>query len=428
MPYHLKDISLRFTGFFLFLFAGATSLYAGSPVAGRDSVLRLSFYFLHDDTVLYHYYHGNPSTLFLLDSLLLSPSVRGRIDSIHIAGYTSAMGSASYNDRLSALRADATRGYLLRRYPDFDPGRVHASAGGIAWQYAALLVESDPLAPGRVELLAILNGDFPPARKLFLLGRINDADIQRYLTYFLYPALRRSTLQVKLSVDAPAPLPEACDLLPEAPALLTEAHVSLPEAHVLSVGDLYGVAPVRRAASSPFFLLVKSNLLYDAALLPNLSVEVALSRSWSASLYGYYSSWDTQAPRYWSHRISWVGAELRHWRNGEQTALLTGLFFGAYVSGGNYDLRLFPAKLTDSGYLSPLSYSAGLTGGYSWRLGVRWRLEASLGVGYLGGVYHRYGVSSSSSERYPYTGSGSRNYVGPTRAALTLVYRLGNTE
>lgn len=75
-------------------------------------------------------------------------------------------------------------------------------------------------------------------------------------------------------------------------------------------------------------------------------------------------------------------------------------------------------KLKDTRYQGWFT-GAGIAYGYAWVLGRHWNLEAEIGIGYS---YTRY-------DRYPCARCGTRietdrphHYVGPTKAAVNLVY------
>ena len=53
-----------------------------------------------------------------------------------------------------------------------------------------------------------------------------------------------------------------------------------------------------------------------------------------------------------------------------------------------------------------------------WILGNRWNLEASIGVGYAYLDYTKYKCKKCGEK----LGSGHKNYVGPTKAAISLIY------
>ena len=60
----------------------------------------------------------------------------------------------------------------------------------------------------------------------------------------------------------------------------------------------------------------------------------------------------------------------------------------------------------------------GLTAGYQMPLSRHWNLETSIGFGYDYIHYDRYECRTCGN----LTGEADRNYVGPTKAALELIY------
>ena len=60
----------------------------------------------------------------------------------------------------------------------------------------------------------------------------------------------------------------------------------------------------------------------------------------------------------------------------------------------------------------------GISFGYQWLLNRNWNLEASVGVGYLYVKYEKYPCASCGTR----LDKGHKNYVGPTKAAVSLVY------
>jgi hypothetical protein len=174
-------------------------------------------------------------------------------------------------------------------------------------------------------------------------------------------------------------------------------------------------------AGIPFVL--KTNLLYAAALLPNVGIEAPLGRWGSVSVYGAFSRWDTKHPHYWSHQVNYVGVEGRRWLNDGTSSRLNGWFAGAYFMGGVYDLRLFADDVDDYGYWSRWSWSTGLSGGYSLALSRRLNVEFSLHAGSFTGQYSAYN-RSRCRDCYTERRTGRRHYLGPTGAGVSLIYRI----
>lgn len=128
-------------------------------------------------------------------------------------------------------------------------------------------------------------------------------------------------------------------------------------------------------------MAVKTNLLYDALLVPNLALEFYLGNRWSLSGGWMYAWWknDTRH-RYW--RIYGGELELRRYfgRKAEEKPLI-GHHLGIYLQGLTYDF-----EWGGEGYLSHWTYGAGISYGYSLPVARRFNLDFGLGVGYLGGT------------------------------------------
>lgn len=167
---------------------------------------------------------------------------------------------------------------------------------------------------------------------------------------------------------------------------------------------------------------IKNNLLYDATLTPNLGLEVVTGRHSSAQLfYGLYP-WtfsDNKKLRHWSLMPEW-----RWWL--QEKGPMSGWFWGIHGVGGEYNVGGIELPF---GLFKPLRQNryegwfagGGLTLGHAWRLSDHWRLEAAIGVGYVHTRYHQYEYQECGAD----LGSGSYNYVGPTKLALNVAYVFG---
>lgn len=167
---------------------------------------------------------------------------------------------------------------------------------------------------------------------------------------------------------------------------------------------------------------VKTNLAADALANVNLGGEMGLAPKWTFDLTGQFNAWSFSHSRRWKHWA--VQPEARYWLCDR----FSGHFFGAEGHGGQYNIGGFDGKLnflgTDARKLKDSRYQgwfigAGVTYGYAWILGLHWNLEAEIGVGYSYTRYDRFRCAGCGKK----TVSGkSHNYVGPTKAAVNLVY------
>ena len=99
-----------------------------------------------------------------------------------------------------------------------------------------------------------------------------------------------------------------------------------------------------------------------------------------------------------------------------------GHFFGIHALGGEYnvknvDLPFGILPKTEKGrHYEGWYVGGGLTYGYQWLLSEHLNLEGSIGLGYIYSPYKLYGRCDKCLDK------DHRNYVGPTKAALSLIY------
>lgn len=169
-------------------------------------------------------------------------------------------------------------------------------------------------------------------------------------------------------------------------------------------------------------IAVKSNLLSDALLNPNVGVEIGLAPRWTLDVTGQLNAWDLSHDRRWKHWA--LQPEARYWfcdRFG-------GHFVGLHAHGGQFNIGGFDGRLnlfgTDARKLADTRYQgwfvgAGVAYGYAWVLGRHWNLEGEIGFGYSYTRYDRFRCAGCGKK----TETGrSHHYVGPTKAAINLVY------
>jgi hypothetical protein len=167
---------------------------------------------------------------------------------------------------------------------------------------------------------------------------------------------------------------------------------------------------------------VKTNLLMDATLSPNLGVEIGLAPKWTIDVTGQMNAWTLSHGRRWKH---WYAQpEIRRWFCDR----FSGHFLGLHAFGGQYNVGNLNNSIdflgTNFGNLSDHRYQGwfvggGIAYGYDWILGKHWNLEAEIGVGY---AYTRYDVFECAGCGKKVAEDKNHNYVGPTKAAINLVY------
>ena len=166
---------------------------------------------------------------------------------------------------------------------------------------------------------------------------------------------------------------------------------------------------------------LKTNLLYDATLTANAGIEFGLAPRWSLDLSGNYNGWTVNDHK-WKHWL--VQPEARYWFCDR----FAGHFLGLHALGGQYNFGNIKNSInfldTDFSDLTDHRHQgwfagAGIAYGYSWILGRHWNLELELGAGY---VYTRYDVFNCAGCGRKIEEDKPHHYVGPTKAAVNLVY------
>ena len=165
---------------------------------------------------------------------------------------------------------------------------------------------------------------------------------------------------------------------------------------------------------------IKTNILPDAALSPNLGVEFKLAKKWSLDLTGELNLWTINDHK-WKH---WLAQpEARYWF----CEPFVKHFVGLHAIGGQYNAGNIKNGITFLGTpfknLSDHRYEGwavggGIAYGYALPLAKHFNMEFEIGIGYVYLKYKKYSCSECSHK----LGDGHHNYYGPTKAAINLVY------
>lgn len=167
---------------------------------------------------------------------------------------------------------------------------------------------------------------------------------------------------------------------------------------------------------------VKTNVVYDATANINAGLEFGLAKRWTLDVSGNLNVWDMSNGRKWKH---WLAQpELRYWLCDR----FAGHFFALHLHGGQYNVGGLKNGIkflgTDFSKLGDYRFQgwyagAGIAYGYTWILGKHWNLEAELGFGYS---YTNYDTFECAGCGKKVEEGKDHHYVGPTKAAINLVY------
>lgn len=426
----------------------------------------------------------------------------GKVEKISIAATASPDGSYEFNQKLSKARADAIVKYITSKYP-LPARKIESIPGGIAWDMLRERIESSDRADkedilrvlDEVPEVTVVNGRNVETRKNALQA-LNGGRTWKDLYDNVFPSLR-SGVALYLYLF---PVPE--DQMPEYLASLAQKEkdkevgsnqvTDQPVVEKEKELEIYDVVPsandyesagelIPVAETTPFFMAVKSNLLYDAALVPNVGVEFYLADNFSLSGMFHCGWWNGKHAHNWWRTL---GGELeaRYWFGAAaQEKPLTGHHVGLQLMAETYDfqfagkamkgrLEKLAEKLQNAegfGWQSKYTYGVGVSYGYSLPIAKRLNLDFEVALGFLGGDVQRYvvnklgpnldgdltvsttmdhcttgadswyykdGEREGANKFYMATPTKSANpagkpyYFGPTKIGVTLVYLIGKTN
>lgn len=426
---------------------GDCETFSGYTSPNRADTASIQFYFRLNDDLLLRDYRENKKALSQIDGLLGGPDAH-QVTVIRIVGSASPNGNESRNRELAHLRARAVQGYIRWKHPDISQDSVRLSYISDFLPDWIRAAERDVTLPRRDRVLEILRSPASLATKWaniqLLAGGVAD-----YMEKTIFPPLRNAVSCVVVfnrTPDHPAgetavaltaqvvespELPEITEITAEAAASapLIEAAVVATEETAVESAPAAALPPiVQPYIRKPLFAL-KTNLLFDAATVANLELEVPIGKRWSVAGEWMFPWW------LWEKRQNCLqvmsgNIEGRYWfgnrdvkPNGKPRQQMTGWFAGLYAGGGYYDL-----EWKRKGYQGEFFIAAGISAGYVHTINKSGtlRMEYSLGVGYMQTNYRKYEAKiGGDNEWHLYRReSGRYTWIGPTRAKVSLVWMI----
>ena len=402
-------------------------LLQGLCAIARSECDSVRIYFRQGHSVLEPGLHGNREALKrIADSLRTYAGPTGRLRRIEVTGGASPEGPVLLNKRLSEKRAKALLEHLSREggIPD---SLLSFTCLGRDWGVLIRVVENDPGEPCRDAVPELLRenaercrcgekaGDANAAR----LAHFKEGEPYRYMYRKLFPELRATQLCLRYETTPVRQQPIAAGVSFPKPVLRTPAPLSAP----VSAPAFAGHTPRTRR---PFYMAVKTNMLYDAIAVPNIGAEFYAGRNWSVGANWMYAWWNSNRQHnYW--RIYGGDLSVRKYfgrraaekpLTGHHLGLCGQLFTYDFETGG----RGYMGGKPGSTLWDKMNYAASLEYGYSLPVGRRLNLDFSIGVGYWGGEYQKYLPKES---HYVWTETRQRHWFGPTKAEISLVWLLG---
>lgn len=165
-------------------------------------------------------------------------------------------------------------------------------------------------------------------------------------------------------------------------------------------------------------IAVSTNLLYDAALTPDIRLELSATPRISFVAEGVWAWWSRHSDnRCWRIYGGWIEAR---WWLGQRPLerALTGFHIGAYGSYHSYDF-----EFGHKGWQSPQTLGAGISAGYSMKVNKRINIDFGLRAGYASGERTEYVPQCGT---YVSTYRGTNHYFGITGIEISIVWFPGS--
>lgn len=391
----------------------------GPDVSGKPMVL----YFRFDKAVVDNDYMDNDRTLRHLGEILSDRSLTGRIDSINILSFASPDGDRKYNERLAKERSIALKGYMVWKYPHLDQYRIHPRPKGENWKELRRLIADDKNLPNREEVLQIIDRNSNSDRCKALLRKLGGGSSYRYIQGRLLRYLRNAAVcMVWVRPDSLPALPEPAR--PNRDRQQTDTATTSTVSHTIENDNTLPLftqgTPAAASCRRPLFA-VKTNLLFDAALMPNIEIEVPIGKRWSVNGEYMFPWWLLDGDKY-SLQILMGGLEGRYWLGSRENRMnrevLKGHFLGLYAGGGKYDLQW-----QENGYQGEFFIAAGISYGYAHEIARNLRLEYNIGIGLLRTDYRHY-HARDNYRTLLWQENGRYTWFGPTKVKISLVWLL----
>lgn len=414
---------------FLVFFCVSISAHA---VECRYDTVRVTLKFAQGESAVDTAYASNSERVRDMLSVLDGADA-ATVSSVSVRGGASPEGSLARNKALAGLRARGCAGFVAGAL-SVPVDKVKVLDGGIYWMLLRHMIMNcgEDWRHDAVEVIdnvpeSVYKGKRIVDSRNRRLRVLRGGKAWRYMLQHFFPAMRNAEVCIGLmseplaveeepqaAVDNMPYNMQVCEYkTPEADNNITTSPA--PEANVADTD----VRPELTSVDRHTDLFIKTNMLYDVAAVPNIGIEAGIGRDWSVGGNWMHAWWSrSSAHRYW--RIYGGDVELRRWlhhRNDRSTSH-SGHHLGLYGQILSYDIEFGGRGWQSDG----LGWGVGLSYGYSLPVCRYFNLDFTIGLGYFGGKYKRY---DPVDECYVWQKTDNLNWIGPTKAEISLVWIIG---
>ena len=333
-------------------------------------------------------------------------------DSLLILSSSSPDGDAVLNKKLARERAANVRRVLLQMFPELEKSVIVVGYHEANWDGLEQVLKTVSGFPQAEEMLSIINSGMDETRKEEALRAC--AEGWDYLVANHLYSLRTSSVTLKVTFDGR--MDEYVLDTPDHQPIVVQEDVAVSEPD-----PQHQPQPQPEDVDKKMLVGLKTNLLYDAAVVPNLGLEFYLGKRWSLVGNWMYSWWHSD-PDYFCWRTYGGDLAVRRWfGKASKRKALTGHHVGLYGQMLTYDFLMGQDGILADDW----NWAAGLEYGYSAHLSRRLNLDFTVGAGYHWGEYDEY---ITLDEHYVWQATKRRRFIGPTKVEISLVWLIGGSD
>ena len=174
--------------------------------------------------------------------------------------------------------------------------------------------------------------------------------------------------------------------------------------------------------AKPKDISIKTNVLYGAyTSTPNIGIGASVNDKSSIEISGGYNPWNLKGKKDNNKKlVHWTASlDYKYWF----CEAFNGHFFGVNIIGSQYniskhELRFLLGKDSQKYRYEGWAIGSGVFYGYQFLINKRFAIETSLGLGYARLNYSKYRCNKCGEK----IGNDTRNYWGPTKADISVVY------
>lgn len=394
------------------------------PIYGGEIVDTVYVYYARGSSDIDVDIHGNKAVLKDLANRLKNglscPDCR--FSRIRMTGHASPDGMSSLNVELTENRVKKLLDYLKERGITIPDTLLSVAAQGIDWDGLATFVSNTPAVPYRDEVLEILEnvpvwivhaGKVVDGRKR-RLGMLQGGVPYYYLYRCVFPELRNVCIELFYREEVPEKEREEQteQKLPRDTVVWHELEFQGDSEQEQEEKVSYGSYYQKRKEDKEYRLALKTNLLYDAILMPSLEVEYRFNNRWSANLESEVAWWSNNSKHKY-YQIAIISPEVRYWFSARKP--WHGHYVGFFAGGSWYDLENGGRGYQGEAVITGFSY------GYMFPVSRRLSFEAGIGLGFMHTSYEEY---LPIDGHYIYQRTRKTDYLGPLKLKFALVWRL----